>query len=161
MVALLPHPGPPLVHALASVISNLFWNATPRTRGSPTVGGSPAGLVAVCLRRAAWYRCLAKGALAGYPACGSREALHHPAAGDKRSARYRVISDLAQFRLPAIGVLGLTPPRPPCLARHPPALGAGAPHTRSVLSPRCRPRGTLHLAPSRLRPLLNSPAGWR
>ena len=104
-MAMLPHPAPPGVRALASILSNLFRDAPPKPAASREQGLDP-----VCLRCAAWYQRPAAGGPAGCPACGSREALHLSTAGDQQHAWYRAFGDLALARLQAIGVLGLAPP---------------------------------------------------
>ena len=83
VMALLPHPAPPQVRTLSNVLSNLFRDAPPPTPASPRQQGlGPEGLDPVCLRFAAWYQRPAAGGPAGWPACGSQEVLHLPAAGD-------------------------------------------------------------------------------
>ena len=67
------------------------------------------------------YQRPAEGGPAGCHACGYREVLHPPAAGDQRHAWYQAFGNLALARLQAIGVLGLAPPHPPSLSRHHPA----------------------------------------
>ena len=86
VMALPPHPTPPQMRALASVLSNVFRDALPPPPPAPVSprqhGLGPEGLDPVCLRCAAWYQRPAAGGPAGCPACGSREAPYLPAAGD-------------------------------------------------------------------------------
>ena len=119
MVALLPNPAPPQVHAVAIVISNLFRDAPPGPADPRSHGVSPAWLEPVGLRSAVWYRRLAEGEPASCHAGGSREAVHLPAAGYQPCTYtwYKVFSDLALSPLPAVRVLGLPAPHPPRAAR--------------------------------------------
>ena len=159
MTALLPNPTPPQVRALASVLSNLI-------RDSPPAPADPGqqelvrdGRDPVRLHRGAWYRRPAMGEPAGCPACGSREALLLPAAGDQRRDWCKAFGDLALARLRPIGALGLAPPSPPRPAQRPPTLGAStrplpapARYERPFLPARRGGCGPVRLAPSRLRP---------
>ena len=109
-MALLDHPAPHQVRALASVLNNIFRDAPPTPASLRQQGRGPEGLDAVHFRCTAWYQRPAAGGTAGCPACSFREAVHLLAAGDERRDWYQAFGDLGLARLQAVGVLALARP---------------------------------------------------